>query len=107
MNRIKMWGYAALVASGGGTVLYVLLVTREENDFTFAEGAPWIAVMFLIVASTGLAISTRSSSTRRRAFLTSTVLATILGLLGIFTIGILFLLAALFTYAGSRALTSA
>ncbi len=107
MNRIMLYGYAALIDSGGGTVLYVILVTREEQDSTFAGVAPWIAVMFLIVASTALAISTRSSSTRRRAFLTSTVLATILGLLGIFTIGALFLLAALFTYAGYRALTPA
>ena len=98
-DRTKIYGSASLVVSFMATVGYVVLIV-EQDDNSWTVVAAWIVVMVVIIVSTALATWERNRALV--SFTTPIVLATIIGILGILSIGAPFLVAALLAFIASR-----
>jgi len=85
---------AAAVIGLVASALYVGIIMVEGNN-TLSQSAPWAALMLTASALALLGAVTPKQSTARLALLAASVLFVVLGFLAIFTIGILFIGAAL------------
>ena len=103
-ERTKIYGSASLAVSAIATVSYMVLIARQEGNSWAVVGA-WLVVMLVIIVSTALATWERNPAFI--SFTTPIVLATTIGIVGIFSIGAPFLVAALLAFIASRATTTA
>ena len=101
-DRTKIYGSASLAVSVIGTVNYVVLIAQQDDN-SWVVVAAWIFVMLVIIVSTALATWARNRPPI--SFATPIVLAIVIGILGIFSIGVPFLVAALLAFIASRQTT--
>ena len=92
MVSVRIWALAAGVSGLIALGIYVAVIVGEGNN-TIAEVAPWVVAMLVpsVLALVGATVN--SGTTGRVTLLAAAVLFGLLGVVAIFSIGILFLVA--------------
>ena len=96
-DRTKFYGSGSLAISVITTVTYVVLIA-QQGEAEWAAVSVFVFVMLVIIVSTALATWDRPPI----GFMIPIVLASLVGVLGIFSIGVPFLVAAALAFMVSR-----
>ena len=99
MVSVRIWALAAGVVGLLALGIYIAILVGEGNN-TISEVAPWVGVMIVasVLALVGARVNNRTVA--RRTLLAATVLFGVLGMLAIFSIGLLFLGASVMSAVG-------
>ena len=81
-----------------------MVLIAQQDDNSWVGVAAWIVVMLVAIVST--AVATWARNRAHVSFATPIILATFIGILGIFSIGAPFLVAALLAFIASRFTTA-
>ena len=99
MVSVRMWALAAGVVGLITLGIYIAILVSEGNNTIF-EVAPWVGAMIVASVLALVGAKANNRTVAKRTLLAATVLFGVLGVLAIFSIGILLLGASVMSAVG-------
>ena len=102
MSSVRPFAFVSAAIGLGGTVAYLAII-MNEGDNSFGATLPFVAIMLGASSLAVVGAFAANRSVAHGVLLTATILFAVIGILGLFTIGIIFVTAAVFSgFASAR-----